>query len=565
MGEKQKWSVACLVVLLGCSFACGQTNPLTSVVPRAPWKLVLDEVVTLPNSQGAYPRLEELTFAPGSDDAFVLDQNGLIYRFDPYASNPSPEVFLDLRDSVPSGFRIGSQEGLRGLAFHPDFDSPGTDGYRKFYTSHSRNAFTGTFFGDGINPVIYGAPGNVNHDSYVAEWSVDDNGNVDTDSYRELLLVGQPQFDHNIGQIGFNPMAEPGDADYGNLYVTLGDGGGPNDPSNLAQDLTQPLGSILRINPLRNGSAPFQLPQDNPLRVSDSLQNARNLIYAYGVRNPHKFTVDPVSGKFIFTDIGQANLEEVNLLEAGANYGWDQREGTFTINGSNVPGPLPASHATDSLTYPVAQYDHDPENDGPGGSFAITSGHVYRGSLIPELTGMYLFADFGTNSGPVYAVDVDALVQREDFSDLDEMNQGYLAPFLELSLRTEGDSTDKTFLDIVRETDPFTSRTDLRFGMDAAGEMYILSKRDGRVWRISAVLGLLPGDANRDGTVDLLDLSLLASSFNDVGDWADGDFNADGKVDLLDLSLLAQSFGQSSVPEPAASMVLGVLLGLRRR
>ncbi|WP_236254614.1 PQQ-dependent sugar dehydrogenase [Mucisphaera calidilacus] len=556
-------SVAASLLITG-GYALAQTNPIIPVVPKTPWKVVLEEVVTIPDSLGTYPRLEELTHAPGSDDAFVLDQNGTIYRFDPYAANPTPQVFLDLNSAVPAGFRTGSQEGLRGLAFHPDFATPGTDGYRKFYTSHSRSAFTGIYFGDGVTPVIYGAPGGVDHDAYVAEWSVNPDGSVDTDSYREILLVGQPRADHNIGQIGFDPTAQPGEDDYGNLYITLGDGGGPNDPSNLAQNTSQPHGSILRVDPLRNGSDPFSLP-DNPLRTSDSLTNARNLIYAYGVRNPHKFTVDPVTGNFIFSDIGQANIEEINILEPGANYGWDLREGTWTLNSSNVPGTLPPNHPTDSATYPVAQYDHDPENDGVNGSYAVAGGHVYRGSSVPELTGMYLFGDFGTNPGPIYAVDADDLTQRDDFTDIDQIFGGYLAPLVELTLNTEGDATDKTFLDIVKETNPFIPRTDLRFGIDAAGEIYILSKRDGKVRRISAVIGLLAGDANRDGIVDLLDLSLLASGFDGPGDWGSGDFNADGLVNLLDLSLLASNFGQTSIPQPAVGLImLTMLSGFRR-
>ncbi|WP_428389435.1 PQQ-dependent sugar dehydrogenase [Mucisphaera sp.] len=558
--------LAGVMVACGGSVVVGQQNPITAVVPSSGYRVVLEEVVTIPNSLGTFPRLEELTFAPGSDHAFVLDQNGLVYRFDPWSGSPTPEVFLDVASAVPAGFRTGSQAGLRGLAFHPDFATPGAAGYRKLYTAHSRDAFTGIFFGAGVDPVIYGAPGSVNHDSYVAEWEVDASGAVIESSYREILLVGQPRFDHNVGQIGFNPAAEPGDADYGNLYVMMGDGGGANDPSNLAQNINQPLGSMLRIDPLRNGSDPFSVPGDNPLRVSDDPGTARNLIYAYGLRNPHKFTVDPVTEKMLVADIGQANIEEVNLIVPGGNYGWDVREGTYTINGANVPGTLPGSHPTDAFTYPVAQYDHDPENDGPGGSWAIAGGHVYRGSLVPELTGLYLFGDFGTNSGPIFAADVDDLVLRNDLSNVDSINGGYLAPLVELVLEVEGDGTDRTFRDIVRLTNPGTSRTDLRFGIDSLGEIYLLSKRDGKVRRIKEVLGLLAGDADRNGVVDLVDLSMLATSFGGGGDWSNGDFNGDAVVDLIDLSLLATNFGASSdVPEPVLGLLGGLVLLARRR
>ncbi|MEQ9453597.1 MAG: PQQ-dependent sugar dehydrogenase [Phycisphaeraceae bacterium] len=553
--------------LLLAGAAWGQVNPISATIPQTPWKVVLEEVVTIPNSLGAYPRLEELTFAPGSDDAFVLDQNGLIYRLDPWAANPSPNLFLNLSTAIPAGFRTGSQEGLRGMAFHPDFDTPGTDGYRKFYTSHSRNAFTGINFGSGVDPVIYGAPGSVHHDSYIGEWTLNANGTVNASSYREVLLVGQPRFDHNVGQIGFSPIAQPGDDDYGNLYIMMGDGGGANDPSNVAQNINQPLGSVLRIDPLQNGSDPFRVPGNNPLRVSDDPSTARNLIYSYGHRNPHKFSIDPVTGKFLVADIGQANIEEINLIEAGGNYGWDGREGTYTINGSNVPGALPANHPSDAFTYPVAQYDHDPENDGPGGSWAVTGGYTYRGTEVPELTGMYLFGEFGGNRGYVFGVDVDDLVQRDDFADLASLNGGLLSPFMELTLQLEGEGVDRSLRDIIRDTNAFAGRTDLRFGMDSRGEVYVLNKQDGKIRRIVDVIGLLEGDANRDGTVDLVDLSLLASSFGGAGDWGSGDFNADAVVDLIDLSLLASQFGQSSnVPEPAGVAVLSAAwLMIRRR
>ncbi len=459
-----------LLVILSLSFAPnGQAwaalpsrNPINANIPGTFWSMELEDVVTIPNSSGQAPRLEFLTGGGAPGLAYVIDQRGFVYSFDPTDSNPTSTLFLDLTVPVPA-FRDGFQQGVRGLAFHPDFNDPNTDGFRKFYTSHSRTAFGGPLVG---NPVIYGAPvpPGVDHDSVVGEWTINANGTVNTGSYRELLYVGQTEADHNIGQIGFNPNTNSGDADYGKLYIALGDGGGVQDPYNLAQDLSEPLGSYLRIDPIASGGDPFSVPGDNPFRVSNDPATTGNLIWAYGLRNPHRFTFDTAGdGKMLIADIGQGSIEEINIGVAGANYGWDLREGTYQTTGdANVLDNLPAGHPTDAYTYPVAQYDHT--NNLLNGSVAVAGGSVYRGTGVPQLTGLYFFGDFATNSGPIFAVDVDDLIQREDFTNLTSLNDGHLAPFTEVQLTFGG--VDKTFLQIIAdETGQGESRTDMRFGV----------------------------------------------------------------------------------------------------
>ena len=533
-------------------------NPINANIPKYDWSMELEDVVTIPNSSGSQkPRLEFLTAGGTPGLAYVLDQRGKIYSFDPDHSSPTADLFLDLTVHVPA-FRDGGQQGIRGLAFHPNFNNSGTDGYRKFYTSHSRTAFGGPTVG---NPVIYGAPNSVDHDSVVGEWTVNANGTVDTNSYRELLYIGQERSDHNIGQIGFNPNASSGDDDFGNLYIALGDGGGVQDPDNLAQDLSEPLGSFLRIDPIASGGDPFSVPADNPFRVDNDLTDARNLAWAYGLRNPHRFTFDTAGdGKMLISDIGQGSIEEINIGTPGANYGWDVREGTYRTTGNaDVLDDLLASHPTDDFTYPAAQYDHT--NNLVNGSVAIVGGSVYRGTDVPQLTGLYFFGDFATNPGPIFAVDVDDLVQREDFANLDNLNDGHIAPFAEVQLTKGG--VDKTFRQIISDELGFNqSRTDMRFGVGPDGEIYVLNKRDGVVRRIASVSGILDGDADRDGDVDGTDFLTWQRNAGANGDWSDGDFDGSGFVDADDLTLwqaaysdLAAATASLAVPEPSSALI----------
>ena len=243
-------------------------NPLTATIPTSNWSIELKDVVTIPNSSGLSPRLEFLTAAGAPGLAYVIDQRGKIYTFDPALPSPTPNVFLDLATAV-ANFNSFVQTGLRGLAFHPGFNDPISPGYRKFYTALSRDT-VGPHVG---GPVAFPAPGQpAGVDNVVAEWSVNPDGTANPASYRELMRISQSFYDHQIGQIGFNPNAGIGDADYGNLYIALGDGGNkfppnPIDPFNNGQNLENVQGSILRINPLASGGAPYTIPADNPFRI----------------------------------------------------------------------------------------------------------------------------------------------------------------------------------------------------------------------------------------------------------------------------------------------------------
>lgn len=558
-------ALATLLLAAGSQLAGGQstTNPINAVVPIAGWSLQLENVVTIDFNNGSTPRPEYLTAGGAPGMLYVMEQRGDIHRFDPLVGQSSLTKFLDLDQFLGNDYNFNNEGGLRGLAFHPDFNNTGTDGFRKFYTSHSRDAFTplqGT-----PAPKVFNSPITPVHDSVVAEWTVNADGTVNTSTYRELMRIGQPYSNHNIGQISFNPTVGVGDADYGNLYIAMGDGGSGGDPQNMAQDIDvtpdpRPFGKMLRINPIASGANPYTIPSDNPFAgQSNRVQET----WAYGLRNPHKFAWDDATGLMYIADIGQGNVEEINIGRAGANYGWRLREGTFVYGGS--VSPLPTGHATDAYAYPVAQYDHDFDNNGSTSSSAVTSGPVYRGTAIPELTGVYLFAEFATNSGAIYAVDVDDLVERDNFSNLTSLNSGFLAPFEEVRINDNG--TLKTFLQFLREKsgNNALSRTDTRFGVGADGEIYIMNKHDRVIRRIVGVVGLDEGDADRDGDVDGADLAAWESNVGAGGDWSDGNFDADGVVDGADFLTWQRNVGgaastvtNEAVPEPATLGMLAV-------
>ena len=280
----------------------------------------------------------------GDGRLFVNQQDGLIRIVKNNALLATP--FLDLSARLVSST---GERGLLGLAFHPGYNDPSSPGFRKFYTYTSE-------------PVAGAADFTVpkttafDHQSVVAEWQVS-AGNpdlADPASRREVLRVDEPQANHNGGKLAFRP-GEP------YLYISLGDGGAGNDVGDghnpaigNGQDLTTVLGKILRIDPLdpslttgsadplsANGS--YRVPASNPFISSGT---AVHEIYAYGLRNPFRFSFDAPTGRLIVGDVGQNNIEEVDFVEAGKNYGWNLKEGSFLFNPSNgtiTPGSIARS------------------------------------------------------------------------------------------------------------------------------------------------------------------------------------------------------------------------------
>ena len=480
-------TLVALALLTGPPFAHAQTtsDPIPTSAPVAVWSLVLEDIVTIPDSSGSPPRLEFLTGNATTGLAYVIDQRGFIYSFDPGDASPTASLFLDLGAAV-ANLVSGSESGVRGLAFHPDFDALGSDGYRKMYLALSRtsgSAPVGT-----PAPVVFGSPGSTNHWTVISEWTLLANGSVDLSSYRELIRIEQPYANHNSGHLGFDPTAVPADAEYGKLFISVGDGGNFGGPFDLSQDIDEspapyPHGKILRIDPIVSGGAPYTIPTGNPFA---GVANRVEEIWAYGLRNPHKFSFDVATGELYVSDIGQGVIEEISVVRKEANLGWNLREGAYEYVNTNGVAPLPAGHASDPYSYPVAQYDQS-SNDLTG-SAAIVGGSVYRGSAIPQLKGQYFFADFSNNPGPFFAVHVSDLVERDDFTNIASFDDGRLAPFVEVRIRDGG--VDKTFRQFLRDANanPGLNRTDTRWGVGPDGEIYVLNKHDGMVRRIAGVV-----------------------------------------------------------------------------
>jgi glucose/arabinose dehydrogenase len=292
----------------------------------------------------------------GSDRLFVLEQIGRIRIVSD--GNLLPEPFLDISSLVVAG----GEQGLLGLAFHPDFSDN-----RKFYVNYTdRNG----------NTVVA---------EYMAHPSNPDR--ADPSSARPLLRIDQPFGNHNGGGIEFGPD--------GYLYIGTGDGGSGGDPMGNGQSLQTLLGKLLRIDvDARSGNRPYGIPEDNPF-VGRS--DASPEIWAYGLRNPWRFSFD--DNTLWIADVGQNELEEIDRApsdEGGLNYGWNAMEGDRCFESSDCDGS--------KLELPVSVYGHDL-------GCSVTGGYVYRGDEFPKLRGAYLFADYC--SGLVFGIDGDKSGKQE--------------------------------------------------------------------------------------------------------------------------------------------------------
>jgi glucose/arabinose dehydrogenase len=283
-----------------------------------------------------------VTAPPGDTGRlFVVQQGGRIRVIQNGTLLTAP--FLDISGLVSTG----GEQGLLSIAFHPSY---GQNGF--FYVDYT----------DLIG------------DTRVVRYQVSSDSNVaDATSGDTILAVDQPFANHNGGLLKFGPD--------GMLFVGLGDGGAAGDPFNHGQDSTTLLGSILRLDV--NGVPPYAIPADNPFAGHPS---ARPEIWAYGLRNPWRFSFDWITNELYIADVGQGVREEVNVralsLGGGENYGWRIMEGTLCFNpptGCNQTG----------LVLPVYEYDH-----GPTGGCSITGGYIYRGTRVPDLVGRYFFADY---------------------------------------------------------------------------------------------------------------------------------------------------------------------------
>ena len=449
----------------------GQSERLEDPIPETIRKggvvVGVEEFVRVPrtseSSEGgqtnpAYARIQYLVpVGDGSGRLALNDLRGPLYLTDELGRTPT--VFLDLRNENV-GFddsMFPNETGLVSVAFHPQFGQEGEPGFGKFYTAYSAGSHTGTadYLDDDAE----------SHESVIREWTVTNpSADVFSGTSREVFRIGQFASNHNIGTIAFNPNAEVGSADYGMLYACLGDGGGAHDPRDYGQSLAVPQAAIIRIDPLGgDAAAGYGVPSDNPFVGSAGIAPE---IWAYGLRHPQHFSWDTNNRMFI-GDIGQNQIEEINLGRAGANYGWRLREGTFASGYAVGRGPGPAYPlplADDQeFVYPIAQYDHDEGN-------AVGGGFVYRGRAIPELQGKYVFADFPR--GRLLTIE-SSLIPTEQTLEISE-------------LRLMIDGREQELVDVAGFPNTYGpgDRVDLRLGMDSVGELYLLTKGDGWVRKL---------------------------------------------------------------------------------
>lgn len=364
----------------------------------------------------------------GSGRLFFTEQTGAVRYVTP--GDPTVHPFLDLSSGLVPLNPGYDERGLLGLAFHPDFADAGSPGYHRLYTYASRPYVAGA--ADFTVPDST-STGTVNHQSVIEEWTVDAvTGLPDPGSRREVVRIDEPQSNHNAGHMAFGPD--------GYLYVSLGDGGAGNDVGfghvdgvGNAQTLTDNniLGKILRINPLDPTDTPgssdaisangqYRIPGGNPF-VGET---GADEIFAYGFRNPFRFSFDDQpggTGNLIVGDTGQNNIEEIDIVTNGGNYGWHVKEGTFLFDPvtGDVTANSPGSPA--GLIDPVLQYDHDE-------GIAVIGGFVYRGSAVPELYGKYIFGDlaqgFSDPSGRLFVGDLTTGEIHELTIGLDDRNLG---------------------------------------------------------------------------------------------------------------------------------------------
>jgi glucose/arabinose dehydrogenase len=285
-----------------------------------------------------------------TDRLFVTEQTGAIRVFNNTQNVTASTVYLDLTDKVVSG----GEQGLLGLAFHPNFEQ---NGY--FY-------------------VNYIAPNPLR--TVIARYTQPAGSSVaDKNSEQVLLTVNQPFANHNGGQLSFGPD--------GYLYIGLGDGGSGGDPLGNAQNRSTLLGKILRIDVnSATGGRNYGIPPNNPF-AGNSL-GYREEIYAYGFRNPWRFSFDSETAQLWVGDVGQGEIEEIDLVGSGKNYGWNIMEGTLCFN------PSSGCNRT-GLELPIYNYTHALGN-------AVIGGYVYRGTATPILVGTYIYADYG--SGRIWAL-----------------------------------------------------------------------------------------------------------------------------------------------------------------
>lgn len=425
-------------------------NPIPEGIEMSKLVIDMDLVTQMPGSSQQKPLTRITKFYPHPDtkELYVLDLRGKLYRL----RNNQPMVYMNMAELMPAFINVpGHATGFGSFAFHPEFKKNGL-----LYTTHTEapgSAKADFFYADSIKVTLQWV---------VSEWKSDEPGSFPFNGKRrELIRINMVNQSHGVQEVTFNPFAKTGEEDYGLLYIGIGDGGSAeNKILHLTKGPENIWGSIIRIDPMGRNSfnGKYGIPKNNPFSKSENIK-ALGEVYAYGFRNPHRITWSK-AGQMLASNIGQHNIEELNIILPGHNYGWPTREGTFRINlleSTRKLYPVLAQQPEEeNLTYPVAQYDHDEGN-------AIVGGFEYQGTAIPQLTGKYLFGDMVNG--------------RLFYLDVADLKPGMLTPIKEWQVSMNG--TPTTFKKLCQD-----ERLSLRFGQDHLGEIYLSTMPDGKVYKL---------------------------------------------------------------------------------
>jgi hypothetical protein len=486
-------AIVAAVTAAGATKAQITSNPIPAPIEKHGIAVEIKDLVRLPDTRPLRPASEDVTPSGWARVSYVRDlpdgrrfandSRGFLYLLD---ANNQPHVYADVAAAFPYGVYNRLESGFIGFVFHPEFAKNGL-----FYTVHSERGPGNPKTPDFIPPGY--TLKDVTYQNVITEWhATNPAANIFEGTRRELLRESHvvANLTHPMGALEFNPTAKPGDEDYGLLYTSGSDhgfsnGGGPN-ASNPAQ--TQRLDSIitaiLRIDPRspsvthgQKGLGDYTIPMANKF-ASDGDPKTLGEIYAYGFRNAHRLSWDMADGTMFASDIGMDNVEEINIVHNGGNYGWMTREGIWD-NGRPRGGalnqlyPLPAEildgRKKDGFIYPVAMYDHDEGR-------SVTDGFAYHGK-IAALRGKFVFGDIQT--GRVFVSDLAAMKKADDGIPQT------VAPIEEVQLYirdASGKRMDVSMRDLIQKTmGKSLPRADLHIGRSRDGELFLTSRQDGMI------------------------------------------------------------------------------------
>lgn len=483
-----------LIATCTATIVAAQTtsNPIPAPIAKRGLQAEIKDLLRLPDTRKMRPADQDVTpsgwarisYVRDLPDGrrFVNDQRGLLYVID---GNNQAQVYANLATTFPNSVYNRLESGFVSFAFHPEFARNGL-----FYTVHGEHGAANPRTPDFIPPGFTAK--DVTYHNIITEWhATSPSANTFAGARRELLREAHvvANLTHPLGAAEFNPVAKPGDPDYGLLYTSGSDhgfsnGGGPNaNTASQTQRLDTIMTAILRIDPRSpkvtggtKGLGDYTIPPANKF-ASDGDPNTLGEIYAYGFRNAHRLSWD-TDGTMFAADIGMNHIEEINIVRNGENYGWMRREG-YWENGRwrggllsdlfVLPQDVLNGREKDGMTYPVALYDHDEGR-------AVTAGFAYRGR-IAALRGKLVFGDI--QNGRVFAADLAELKKADDGVPQT------VAPIEEVQLYVRdanGNRMGVSMRELVDRTMGVSlSRADLHISLTGDGELLLTSRQDGTI------------------------------------------------------------------------------------